>query len=111
MRRRDLILTAVSAWLLSSPAEAAMDQVIRERMPGCRSRDTMLRVFELVDQKDLAAADRVFSDGIRTGECKVFAEGEKVVIEERQASSGLSRIHDTGFPTPYWVTNHTVDPR
>ncbi|MGU3665806.1 hypothetical protein ACLBX9_16630 [Methylobacterium sp. A49B] len=90
---------------------AAMPGELQTEMIACESRDLMVRALELIDQKDNAAADELWRRGRLAGSCRVFYKGDKIILEVREMTSGLSKIHKPGEPSAYWIVNYAVDPR
>lgn len=97
--------------LNSGGLHAEMPGEIQTQMVACESRDLMLRALELIDQKDNSAADELWRRGRAAGRCRVFYKGDKIVLESREMTSGLSKIHAPGQPEAYWIVNFAVDPR
>lgn len=107
--RRACVFALVSTWATLVSAE--MPGSIQTEMIACKGRDMMVRALELIDQKDYRAADELWSRGQAAGVCRVFDQGDKVIVESREMLSGLSKMHAVGEPTAYWIVNHAVDPK
>jgi len=92
-------------------ARAAMPGELQTNMVACESRDLMMRALELISQKDTDAADALWRRGRLAGTCRVFDKGDKIILEVREMTSGLSKIHKPGEPNAYWIVNFAIDPR
>lgn len=71
-------------------------------LAGCKDKDSMMRVVELTDQADLAAAQEMIARGIKSKDCRILA-GDDVIIESTPPFSRLIKVHVRGNPDVYWV--------
>ena len=102
---------AVALIACAGAARAAMPGELQTEMIACESRDLMVRALELIDQKDNGAADELWRRGRIAGTCRIFDKGDKIVLESREMTSGLSKIRRPGDPNAYWIVNFAIDPR
>ena len=98
------LATAVPAW-------AAEDGIIRRPATGCLHKSPMVRAHELREQDDPVAAQRLIAEGLRSGDCRPFAPGEPVVVEDGDVLAELSKVHTLGDPTPFWVPEKAIETR
>lgn len=107
--------TVISAALLClaavSCAQAAEDGVIRRPAAGCLHKAPMVRAHDLREQDDPVAAQRLIAEGLRAGDCRTFAPGEPVVVEDGDVLAELSKVHTLGDPTPFWIPEKAVETR
>ena len=104
------VLIAVQV-LGCSAARAESQEKMQMEMVACKPREYMARAITLIDQKDGVAADKLFSSGQLSGNCRVFYKDDRVILEEREMFGGLSKIRAPGDPTAFWTINRAVDPR
>lgn len=70
---------------------------------GCRSLDTMDRFGRLRRDGDRDAFGHLLIDMHRSGECRSFDGGQKVVIGETKLLSGMTKVRVAGEASEYWV--------
>lgn len=97
--------------LCAGAADAAMPGELQTEMIACESRGLMVRALELIDQNDNRAADELWRRGRLAGTCRIFYKGDKIILEAREMTSGLSKIHKPGEPNAFWIVNFAIDPR
>lgn len=93
----------------SLAATAADDGIIKRPATGCMSKAAMVRAHELREQRDPAAVQLLLSEGLRSGDCRPFAPGEPVIVEDNDILAGISKVHTPGDPQAFWVPDRAVD--
>ena len=68
----------------------------------------MVRAHDLREQEDPSAAQLLLSQGLRAGDCRAFAPGEPVVIEDGDILAGIAKVHTVGDPQAFWVPERAI---
>lgn len=100
---------AVFIGLTPLAAMAADDGIIKRPVTGCISKGAMVRAHELREQRDPAAVQLLLSEGLRSGDCRPFAPGEPVIVEDNDILAGISKVHTPGDPQAFWVPDRAID--
>lgn len=80
---------------------------VKLSLAGCRDLATMNRVAELILENDIEAAIKV---AIRAGTgCRLFEEGEKVIVEEFSTPHSLVCIRVKGDPDCFWYPSNFLE--
>jgi hypothetical protein len=105
MRSRFFFSIAACACLVATPCRAVDAIVLYQAFAGyagCKEKSDMLRVLELTDQSDVAAAMEMIRRGIKSKDCSVLVDGD-LVIESSSPFSRLVKVHTRGDPDAYWI--------
>ena len=97
-----VLLVAVSL-LLVAAAGAQERKIAPGTWVGCVDRGALEQIATYRAKKDIEAATKELSAGIRTGRCTVFKDGESVVVTETTVIAGVTKIRRAGGTTEYWV--------
>ena len=106
---RRLAATAIVLGALAPFGAAAADGgVVVHPVTGCVSKGAMVRAHELREQEDPAAVRLLLAQGLRNGDCRLFAPGEPVIIEDGDILAGISKVHTLGDPQAFWVPERAI---
>lgn len=98
-----MILVLVVVWLLwTSPAFGQNRVVLDGGHIGC-VWEVQNKAREYVLAKDMEAAKLLWLRESLLGKCDGFYQGEEVIVLERSAWYGMSRIKRPGDTMDYWV--------
>jgi hypothetical protein len=88
-------------WLMTSAIAVGQQRVMPHDSIGCKRMDVTLQIGRMMLSNDYASFKSYSTDMVKTGECKIFSKGDRVIVEKTDGpASCLKPSSGTCFWAP-----------